>query len=171
MSHGKEEPPITNKDGIALKGVLNSFVFWNWVWEKLYYKGGHYNWLKVCNQLLNLYTKHPHTSAKIANLTTLSPLLSCWVRQCRIWREALPHCSTAALRATLPHLSNRWEAGGYLYFFLSSIMSLSPSSTVQTDENQQVLISSLSSIGALQALKLFLWLPHQSLKEKGAKNV
>ena len=27
LSRGKEEPPITNKDGIALKGVLNSFVF------------------------------------------------------------------------------------------------------------------------------------------------
>ena len=26
-ANGKEEPPITNKDGIVLKGVLNSFVF------------------------------------------------------------------------------------------------------------------------------------------------
>ena len=112
MLHGKEEPPITIKDGIALKRVLNSFVFWNWVWEKSYYKGGHYNWLKVCNQMLNLYTKHPHTSAKTANLTTPSPLLSCWVRQCRTWREALPHRGTTTLRAALPHLSVRWSWEG-----------------------------------------------------------
>jgi len=93
--------------------------------------------------MLNLYTKYPHTSAKTANLTTPSPMLSCWVWQCCTWREAVPHRGTTALRAVVPHLSNRWEAGGYLYFSLSSITSLSSSPTVQTNENQQVLISSL----------------------------
>jgi hypothetical protein len=40
MLYKMEESPITNVDGFKLKGGLNSFIFWIWVQEKPYYKGG-----------------------------------------------------------------------------------------------------------------------------------
>jgi hypothetical protein len=59
------------------QGGLISFYLLNLSIGKAILERGHYNWLKVCNQVLNLYTKHPHTSAKTASSTTPSPLLSC----------------------------------------------------------------------------------------------
>ena len=87
-------------------------------------------------QSLHKTSLHLIQDSQLNNSFTLAVLLG----------AAVPHLErgTVALRVALPHLSNRWEAGGYLYFSLSSITSLSSFPTVQTDENQQVLIFSLS---------------------------
>ena len=85
----------------------------------------------------SLYKTSSHLSqdSKLNNSFNLAVLLG----------AVVPHLErgSAALRAALLHLSNRWEAGGYLYFSLSSITALSSSPMVQIDENQQVFISSL----------------------------
>jgi hypothetical protein len=98
MLYEKEEPPITFIDSNTLKEDLNSFYVLNLSIGMSYYQRGHNIWLKLCDHVLKLYSKHPHTSAKKSAQPKSHLLLSWWVWQCRTWREAVPHPGIAALK-------------------------------------------------------------------------
>jgi hypothetical protein len=133
MLYEKEEPPITFMDDNALKECLNSFYVLKLSIEMPYYQGGHNIWLKLYYQVLKLYSKHSHISAKTVSSTFL---ILCCLGGCGSAApgERQSHPVTATLKWPL-------ETEGYLYLFLSSTTALSSSPTVQTDEKQQVLIS------------------------------
>jgi hypothetical protein len=94
--------------------------------------------------------------------------LSWWVRQCRTWREAVPHPGTATLSAALLHLSDRWEARGIYTSpcppqWLSHLLQwFRPTKTDQSSP----LSSSIGTPWAPKQLHLFF---HQSLRAKGVK--
>jgi hypothetical protein len=113
-------------NGNAPRGGLNLFYVLNLSLEKPYYQGGYNFWLNLCDQMLKLYSKYPHTSAKTVSSTI--PTLCC-LGGCGSAAPKERQCRTLAL----PHLSDRWKAEVFIFFPASS--NVSPSSpTVQTDE-------------------------------------
>jgi hypothetical protein len=72
MLYDEEEPPITFMDDNALKEGLNFFYVLNFSIEIPYYQGGYNIWLKLCDQVLKLHSKHPRTFAKTVSSTISS---------------------------------------------------------------------------------------------------
>ena len=127
-----------------------------------YYKEG--TMLKlICATKCSMYHIHPQFHSQDSQHFTLTPTV--------LPGAAVLHLDrgTATLEPWHYHdLSDCWKAGGYLYFSLPLQCLLSSPTLVQTDENKRVLIS-LSSIGALQALKHPLLFHHLNLREKAPK--
>jgi hypothetical protein len=116
MLYGKEEPLITFMDGNALKEGLNSFYVFKIEYRNIVLPRGTQHMVKIVlpsAQTLHKISLHLCQDSQL-NLSHL--VLSWWVRQCCTWREAVPHPGTTALSVALPHLSDRWEAGGIYTF-------------------------------------------------------
>jgi hypothetical protein len=139
MLYETEEPPISNIDGFKLKGGLNSFIFWIWVWECRTIKGDIINLLKCVTKCSNPIHIHPQLLSQDSQIFIVSTLAV-------LPGATLPHLKsgTAVVRhyrswaAALPWLNWLLGVGGYLYLSHPSPTALLPPLTVQTDTSYLV---------------------------------
>ena len=110
------------------------------------------------------YTYTLSFTAKIAS-TSLLPLLSCLVRQCHIWREALPLSGIATLEPWhCRDLNDRWGKGVFISFpFFSNVSLLPLNHSVQSKAEK---CSSLSSIGDLELPSFSIDFPINAWEKK-----
>jgi hypothetical protein len=66
-------------DDNALKEGLNFFLCFEIEYRNAVLSREHNLWLKLCDQVLKSYSKHPHTSTKTASSTILN---SCCFGEC-----------------------------------------------------------------------------------------
>ena len=138
-----EEPPITNNDGIKLKGGLNSFIFRMSI-RMSYYKREHNKLVKVCNQVLNLIHIHPHLLSQDNHLFTVFTFVI-WpgVAVLHLKRGTAAERHYCSWATVLPR--HNWPLGWGVFIPLTLPSNGSSStSTLQTDA-QLLIYCSLSS--------------------------
>jgi hypothetical protein len=93
----EKEPPITFMDDNALKEGLNSFCL-EFEYMKVVLSRGTQHLIKIMWPSAQILLKISSHLCQDSQLNLSHLLLPWWVRQCRTWREAVPHPGTAALK-------------------------------------------------------------------------